>query len=260
MNAKRIISSVVLVIACVATPSFGQLLVEPFAYADGPLVGNGVDISHIWFTHSGTANQMQVVSQAARVVQSTQSEDVSVPMGIVLGAGQKIYAAFDVVIGSNGALAGTSPAYFAHFRDSGTFNFSGRVYATPSGVGGDYTYGLRSGSGTGAAVSWASGFTLGSTQRVVVSYAFDTGTSMLWVNPANEASTSISDTVATSVGWAMENFSLREAAYSTATGVTETVDNLCIDTTFDGANLCVPEPGTAALFGIGLLTLLRRRR
>ena len=258
MKAVRFFAIALPVIAVFCAASQAQLLVEQFNYVNGPLVGNGVDGSHLWASHSGTPNQLQVLGGKAIAVQATQSEDVNVPVGITLGAGQKIYAAFDVTVGSTGALSGTSPAYFAHFKDAGTANFSGRVYAVPSTVGGDYTYGIRGGSGVGAAASWASGFTLGTTQRIVVMYEFGTGVNKLWIGPANEGSTSISDTVVSS--FAISAFALREASYSTATGVTESVDSLCIDTTFDGALNCTPEPATAALLGFGVLTMIRRRR
>ena len=57
-------------------------------------------------------------------------------------------------------------------------------------------------------VSWASGLTFDTTYRVVMSYEFDTGSSKLWVNPVNESSTNVSDTLVSQLSQPVSGFAL----------------------------------------------------
>jgi hypothetical protein len=251
--------AVAVAIALSTSVASAQLVNETFTYGDGSLVGNGG-----WTTHSGTAGQMQVASGSVNVVM-TQTEDVNMPIGATLGAGGTFYAALDVTVSHTAPMPevveGASPPsveYFAHFKNdtlpSGT-QFRSRIFTT--GISGsDYTYGIRATSGTNPNATWATGFTYGTTQRVVVSFEFDSGLAKMWVNPANELSTSISATGG--AAQAIAAFALRSSSGGTQ-DPTHNVDNLCIDNTFDGALLC-PEPGSALLIGLGAMVLFRRRR
>jgi len=177
-------------------------------------------------------------------------EDVNVPLGATISAGQIYYASFDVLI------AGTAPVtnvYFAHFKDAGAgSNFNGRVFATTAVAGGDFTFGISDAVGTTPSATFGSDFSFGTTYRLVVAYNFDLGTSQLWVNPTSMASPSITSTDVDTLQ-AMATFAFRQAAGNT----TQTIDNLAVATTFSEV---VPEPSAALLVVISIATLAFRRR
>lgn len=269
MNAAKKILGVVVVatalVACSTSTSMATLLLnETFAHPDGNLVGNTPTPGpgDAWAAHSAAGSDpIQVTSGGAVVVQSSGSnEDVNSEFGgFALGAGQKLYGAFDVTVSADNPILDFGD-YFAHFRDGG---FTSRVFLMCQGgtVGsctgvGDYTYGI-SGSSSGPNAEWATTFSFGSTQRIVHSYDFDTGLVELWVNPVNEASTSITDTGNT--GETVDSYGLRQTNFFDPDPTT-VIDNLCVGTSFDEAFQCIPEPSTLALFGLGALTLVRRRR
>lgn len=245
------ITLAVATIALMATPSMGTLLLnETFSYSDGGLVANS---GGNWTAHSGAGSNSQTVSSGmASLVQGSGSrEDTNRLIGSTLAAGGKWYAGFDVSV--DGSTA-TGPVYFAHFKDSTTTNFSSRVWSAAPQSAGDYTLALSSSSN--APINWGADLDFGTTYRVVISYAFDTGAAELWVNPANELSTKITDTGTASR--ALLAFALRQGTPpSGANATTQLVDNLLVGTTF---NEVVPEPGTLSLLGIGALALIRRRR
>jgi len=253
MSTRRILLAAVLAVGMTTTLASAQLINETFTYPNGNLVGQGVPA---WEAHSAAGSSpVQVSSNTAVLNQGSGSrEDVNKPMGAVLGSGQKIYGSFDF---SN--TGGSGDVYFAHFKDSGTINFASRVWITAPTQGGNYTIGITSTSGTASnVVDWtAFDLTFGTTYRVVHAYNFDTGLAELWVNPVNEASTSVSH--AGIAGTAVERYAYRQAGPSSGTS-SQTVDNLCVAFNFNDALNCTPEPATAAFFGLGLVALLRRRR
>ncbi len=228
------------VVALTGTAMAVTPFTEDFTYPNGSLVPNGG-----WGTHSGTANQTQVVGGQLQLIQSAQSEDVSRGWGGALTAGETVFFGFDVT------MSGTNPAtdtYFAHVKNSGTF-FSSRVWVSSPNAGGDYSYGFSSGSSI--ASEWATDFSYGSTQRVIASYDFDTGEINLWIN-----ATSMGDTHLTLTGFAgdaMEAMAFRQSTGNTS----QLIDNLRVGGTFAEV---VPTPGAAALMGIAGLASVRRRR
>ena len=98
--------------------------------------------------------------------------------------------------------------------------------------------------------------TYGETYRVVGSYSFDNLETRLWVDPVNEASTSISAT--DSAAAAVAAFGLRQGTANSS----QLISNLAVGTSFSDVVNPVPEPsaGLLAWSAVGLLGGLRLRR
>lgn len=217
------------------------LVTETFDYPDGNLAGNGG-----WTAHSGAGNlPVQVAGGVAVLNQGPNSrEDVNVPVGSTLAAGQTFYAGFDFT-----STGDATPAYFAHFQ-SNSSTFTGRLFiAAPTG-GGDFTVGISDTSAVSAI--WGTDLTFGETYRAIISYDFDTKISRLWINAIAEGDTSIAGAAGAS-SLAVNAFALRQGGG----GSTQTIDNLILGDSFAAV---VPAPGTLALLGLGGLVAARRRR
>jgi len=219
---------------------------DGFSYADGSLVtGSGGN----WVTHSGTAAQMQVLDGKAVValVSTTATEDVNRNMGATLAAGSTLYYAASLNFEDTRTTPGTGSlgnSYFMHFKDSGTFNFRGRLYMTAGSTPATFKLGVTSSSGT-LATTWGSDLSFGTQYSIVVSYTAslndpratipdpldppntmpnpnftgplsgNDGFASLWVNPINASSTKITDmappeNVATDLVEGMSALALRQ--------------------------------------------------
>ncbi len=264
--------SLVVVAALVfcATPALAAVggYAEQFAYADGQLTdsGAGANVSGgLWTGHSGTTfNDNVQVSAGGINLNFPGSEDVHRLSGGVLGAGDKIYAAFDFSVPTGGAAFGDFPSnqYFAHFWPA-NFQFVARVFVLAPTVGGDFTIGLSS-SGGNHNVTWADDFTFGQTIKAVLSYDFDTGDSELWLDPINQASANIVDTGVTepgAIGAPIEGFAFRQDFWGSGVNPYQVrVENNFVSNNFNDVFTGVPEPTTLVLLGMGGMILLRRRR
>ena len=194
-----------------------------------------------WGTHSGTAQQILVTNGEITLIQTTNSEDVNLPLGVTMGSGDKFYAAFDLRVPTATTVVNV---YFAHFLQ-GTSNFRARVWIRPPAVSGNgYRLGI-SNSGTapnmpGTDLS-STDLAFGQTYRVVTSYTFDGSSAELWIDPVNESSPKLTITGESSL--AVTAYAFREA---TSSGNTQQIiDNLCIATTFNEVITCTP-PTTGA--------------
>jgi hypothetical protein len=222
-------------LSVVGSASADPFFTDDFIYDNGALTtvsaGN-------WVNHSGTAAQMQVLDQEAVVVLANgagSSEDVNRAAGSTLAAGATWYYGATFTVEDTRATPGTgtiSNQYLMHFKDSGTFNFRGRLYLTAGSTPATFTLGVTSSSGTfnpgpaGTIVGtkWGQDLTFGQEYTVVVSYQaslndpvemipnpldppntmpnpFFTGPlqpgdgyASLWVNPATVSSTKVTDT------------------------------------------------------------------
>lgn len=215
----------------IASISFGQVIVsENFNYPDGSLVPNGG-----WANTSGTAGDFLVQSGKAVVQHGTPSEDVEIAFSSVTG---DIYAGFDFSVDDLGApYVGTDNEYFAHFSFRAEMDI-----VEPSGSG-DYSVGITSDPSV-AEATWATDLTFGVTYRAIIKWDQVNGIAQLWIDPVNEASTSISGlpdgpTTVTS-------FDLRQS--DSSENETVRVDDLMIGQTFNDVLVYAP-PACGVSFG-----------
>lgn len=244
----KILCGIAICVMQSAAANGAMLLTDDFDYV-GALTSNG------WTAHSGAGAKV-IMSDGtnATVVQSAGSgEDVNRNTGEVMGAGDKWYAGFDVAVTGTGAAVATS-TYFAHFLE-GTSTFESRLFVTAPAGGGNYR--LAFSNSSTIASTWASDFTFGDTHRVVMAYDYTSGASTLWVDPVNEASTSISGPALFSDE--ITSFALRQ---NTGGDSSQLIGNLFVATSFNEALSGIPEPASLVLVGLAGLALVgvARRR
>lgn len=166
---------------------------EDFPYPEGPLVANS---SSVWTMHSGTLNEVQVVSNSLSypglapsqgnkvVISASKSEDVGRNFTAIAGEGKAAYAAFLINMTTP---ATTNGDYFSHFcQGTSTSIFYARLFTRQSGAG--YILGMAYGANQG--VVWAATeYALNTTYLVVYKLSMIAGSSndtvQVWINPAN---------------------------------------------------------------------------
>ena len=248
------IAALSLVVGLAGTSSvMGNMIVqETFSHPDGNLTGNTPEIGGIWTTHSGTT-AVAVVSGQAKLTQANSEDTHSNFSTGPIGAGDKIYAAFDLTVPSqtNAITAG----YFVHFKDVGNF-FGTRIWIAPPTTG-NYKLvlsGDNSITDADGEVAWPVGLAFDTTYRIVGSYDYDSGQTKMWVDPMTEASLSVTATD-TFAGDEFESISLRQFSAGAGTSM-QLIDCLQVATTFDEAAICIPEPSTVALMLLASLAML----
>jgi hypothetical protein len=230
-----------LAVALTAPALAGDLLSETFTYADGALTANAA-----WTAHSGAGVKVIMVSLGKVTVQQSagSGEDVATPYA-ARSLTDKTYACFQLNVPTTGGFTGNT--YFAHFKDATVSSFRTRTYIAPPQFGGNYTLAI-SNDGTGAQLLWGSDLTFGVDYTIVISYNAATGDAELWVNPANEASTKITDSDTPGAALAVSTFALRQATPTTGS-VNQIIDNLGVGTTFDAACTSDPTPNRGSTWG-----------
>lgn len=198
-----------------------SLMTETFTYPDGFLT---VTSGGNWTAHSGVgALPPQTISGQASITHGAGSrEDVNRTFAAQT-ATSTTYACFQVTVPDPGAAV--TAVYFAHFKDTGTINFAGRVFAVASGAG--FTFGVSATSGTVGA-TWPVMLNYGQQYTVAVSYDAAAGSSQLWVDPTSSGSPSIS-AAGGATGTVVSAFALRQAGGNT----TQLIDNIQVGTSFD---------------------------
>jgi hypothetical protein len=225
-------------------PSAGTLLYEPFTYANGPLITNS---QLLWHTHSGTTGEIQVVN-GTLYVSADNGEDVNARLRgepYIPSSGTNLYYSLKL---SAYDLPSPLGAFFAHFKDNGV-NFRGRLFASSWNAP---IFFYRLGIANGASYPTNAGYaevtrdiTFDETNLVVVRYNVGSGITTLWLNPANEASPSVSASDMLSSTNNITQFAIRESAFQGNLYV----DDIRVTTTF-----------TEALGQIALSVPLRVRR
>ena len=204
-------------------PQLGMVLSEAFSYPDGPLIVP----SRSWSFHAPDApNPTNLLVRGERLILSGgNAEDAHRLLDCGLqkvDSGTVFYAGFTVKVTQ---LPSSGGDFFAHFRDDKS-GFRGRVHlASGSASTGHFRFGLSSGSE--APVFMSSESALGEDHRLVLRYEVSTAACSLWLDPADEASTSIRATVEGSTISA-SNWAFRQAA---GIGGME-VDDLAISSRF----------------------------
>jgi uncharacterized protein (DUF2147 family) len=225
---------------------------ESFSYANGNLALAPSVSGGNWANHSGsTGIDIQVTSGVAvGSMTNTPDDNRAFP---AQSATARTYACFGVMIPQPASAPVLN--YFAHFKDSGTFNFGGRVYVAPSGN--TFTFGLSVGScGTGCTVAlWPSALNYGQWYTVAVMYDAAAGSAQMWVDPSSESSPSITSNTwsgtTNQAGFQLSAFALRQSSSGIPSGTSNwgyNVDNIQVGTTF--GDLCPsPTPANATTWG-----------
>lgn len=234
---KFAITLAVLALAAFVAPSAqaANILTDAFTYPNGNLVPNGG-----WANFSGAATDIQVVSGRATGSGPNANDDH------LLFAAQPTssttYACLDVIIPT--PTGAPKPIYFAMLKDAGTSIFVSRLYVLPL-AGGGWTFGIShsSTSATVGVTPWTSALSYDTEYHLVISYDPVAKSSTLWVNPASQASPSVTDVNGTATAVAVAGFGLRQSASSSTLPASPSyvgtadwgfsVDNLGVGTTFD---------------------------
>lgn len=202
----------------------GIILSDDFNYADGALT---TVAASTWVTHSGTAGQIKVLNGAITLSQ-TDSEDVNA----VLPGGPYttgvLYASFSAKFT---ALPTGAGGYFAHFKDEGTSNLKGRIYASTNGAAaGALRLGVTAGGST--PVVFARDISLNNFVIIVVRLDVAAMNATMWVNPASESDTSARSVDATAAA-GITRFAFRQSMSSGSGMGVETIDHLIVGRTFE---------------------------
>jgi hypothetical protein len=227
-----------------------SLLTETFSYPDGGLVAVS---SGNWTTHSGTGTDVQVAGLVAVGNPSNAPDDNRT--FAAQGATSKTYWVGRVMIPTPSA-AMTGWTYFAHFKDTGTSNFVGRLWALPSGSTFRFGVSVSSTNSTNYLTNvaqWTSDLQFDTWYIVVIDYDAAAGFSDMWVNPVNEASAKVTSntTTGTATGVLVSAFAIRQGNGGTGlpspTNWTFKLDSVGVGTTFEdawGSSTVSIQPGT----------------
>lgn len=210
--------------------STNVLFVDNFDYSDGALISVSAGL---YSTHGGTAGQIDVSSGLLNVTGS-ESEDVNGPLIDAPHSTSSPYALYSRFVVNASVSPDDIGNYFAHFKDDGTFNLRDRIFASTAGTNTPNTYRLGTGNTSGTTNTTAQfplDLELGSNYVVVTRLILSNGVSTIWINPTNEASPSVTDSVAVGDPIAITTFAFRQSGgFGTLA-----VDDLKIAKTFNSA-------------------------
>lgn len=227
------------VLAVAAPAHSAVVLSETFPYANGDIttVSGG-----LWTAHSGAGNGPIQVSSGKAVVASG-FEDVNRLFSAVIPNTDKAYACFELTVTAPPVGNAASSGYFAHFRPDVGFAYSARLRVEPPQSGGNYTLGMNV-SANAQGVIWPSDLVFGQTYTVAIMYDPTAGSATLWVDPATEASPSVTHTDGAYAAQDCGSFALRQFGQDTS----QIIDNLMCGTSFQ--EVCPnPTPTRQSTFG-----------
>jgi len=194
-------------VAFAGTASAANIFTDSFSYPDGGLVANS---GGNWLNYSGAAVDVQVVSGKTVGGGPTNPANDDHRLFAAQPTDVTTYACFTATISDPGAAP--KPIYFAELKDGGAANLVSRVYFLPL-AGGGWTFGIShsSTSATVGVTPWTAPLTYGVPYNIVISYDPVNHSSTLWVNPANQASPSVTDVNAAIASLAVSGFGLRQS-------------------------------------------------
>jgi hypothetical protein len=247
------------------------LLQDNFNYADGDITNVAAPL---WNYHSGggtAATALNVVSGRAFINQNDTTSGLGDANRLLSSSFDPatdntsvIYVGFTVNFAALPFNTGTSTAgsYFAHLKSSAANEFYARIGANTEGAAaGTFrlavaTEAWANGAGT---VEFAQDLTLNTDYLVVMKYDLFTDRATLWVDPLNEASTSVVSTDAPgyAAGGVINAFAFRQGT-SNSTGAPGDIyiDNLAVGTAFGEV---VPEPSVGAMGLLALVGMVGRK-
>lgn len=224
-----------------------DLVVDNFNRPDGPLTGTlpTPGPGGVWTNHSGTAGDLLISGGEAVIQHGVPSEDTHTAF-----AGQTtgtLFASFDVRVEDDAPIGGSDAEYFAHFMRDGSNVYRARLDVVAGTQGGDYTFGISSGSSTAEAI-FGTDFNFGDVVNVGLGFDLDTGIGSLTIGGTTINGTGIF------LDQDLDSFALRQS--DSTNNETIFIDNLVV------TNLnAIPEPGSLGIIGlIGIAGLIRRRR
>jgi hypothetical protein len=214
-------------------PTLGVLINEPFSYPDGTHIA---DFSTPWISHSGTFGQT-VVNGGKVFLTQTNDEDFNREFPALIfspNSGVILYASYVVNFSQPPSAAGS---YFAHYKDDGTINFRGRIFASSQGApAGQFRLGVANGAASvGTNALHPTFLSTNVNYTVVTRHNVGTGETTLWVNPTSENSVSVTSADSANAV-TLFSFALRQSG-----GIGGfTLDDLKIGTQFTDVATVVP--------------------
>lgn len=185
-------------------------LAENFAaYADGYLVADANNTRWAAFADGAAADAL-VSGQKLRV-DGANLTDIHAPLAsapINTGMAVNLYVRFTLNVTTPPTAAGC----FAAFNAASPV---GRIFIEPGVAAGTFRVGIANGAAVPGA-SWAADLATGTDHTIIVKFDVDNAVTTLWVNPANEADTNVSDG-ANGVAAAIADLAIfQDAAFSPA--------------------------------------------
>lgn len=223
-KSKSILLAAITALTAVAAQG-AVIFQDNFTYSDGSLTnGSG----GIWFYHSVSANELNVVSGQAQVVAGSGSDASANLVGAPYPSNSLTAALYVKCTINVTALPTATGTHVIHLKDSGSgTSFRARVGLNTTGAaGGSYRVGIANTGSTYNNI--ATDLSLNTTYTIVIRYVLATGASTIWLAPADETSSSVTASDAVNIGTAMSCVSLRQATG----GGTVLVDDLVVGTTF----------------------------
>lgn len=234
--------------------STNVLAVDSFDYDNaGGLNTNSV---FLWQTHSGTIGQTDTSAGKLNLASpSSDGEDVNLPLigaPIMTNSGVTLYSKFTAKWLT---LPGGAGTYFAHYRDTNTgvaTGFGARLIASTNVASTGDMFRLSIGNGNGYTninAPFPLDLQTNVEYTVVTRFVLSSGVATLWVNPASEASTSVTATDVPTTNLVnnfinVVGYGFRQSTENGGYG-SVTVDDLVIGTSFaaaTGITVVAPTP------------------